>query len=132
TRGTHWLAEVTVLREPGQDTEDRVMTPGAFFRLEHGWDYGGGVREWRPFGVYQLAKVPTIDRADALKLELHDRWAQIADCERVVATTGLSFVDAGAIGALVREVDPTIRLDINKDDWFALPAPLPDEVSRSN
>lgn len=131
TRGTHWLAEVTVLREPGQDTEDRVMTPGALFRLEHGWDYGGGVREWRPFGVYQMAKVPTLDRADALKLDLHDRWAQIAECERVAPIAGLSYIDAGAIGSLVHEVDPTIRLDINKDDWFALPAPLPGEVSRS-
>src|SRR5690606_26446087 len=114
TRGTHWLASATVLREPGQDTEDRVTTPGAIFRLEHGWDYGGGVQELRPFGVYQLAKIPTINRVEALKLELHDRWAQVVECESTTPVLVDAGVDpAAAITSLVHQVDPTIQVIVN-------------------
>lgn len=110
-RGTHWLASATVLRQANQNTEDRVTTPGAIFRLRHGWDYGGGYRELRPFGVYQLAAIPTRDRSDPIKLELHDRWAQIDACESLVPVE----IDAGtdpvaAITMLVHQVDPSIEV----------------------
>lgn len=132
TRGTQWLASVTVLREANQDTEDRVTTPGAIFRLEHGWDYGGGFTELRPFGVYQLAKIPTISRTEALKLELHDRWAQVDECESITVLPDITYVDAAAIAALVHQVDPTIVVVINADNSVELPEPIPGEVSRSS
>lgn len=130
-RGTHWLASATVMREPGQDTENLVTTPGAIFRIRHGWDYGGGNRELRPFGVYQLAKIPTRERAEASKLELNDRWAQITECESLTPTE----VDAGSdpvavIRSLIRDVDPLIEVVA-----YANGSPLPDsltDVSRTN
>lgn len=130
-RGTHWTCSTTVLREAGQDTEDRVTTPGAIFRLEHGWDYGGGYTELRPFGVYQLAKIPTLDRAEALRLELHDRWAQVVECESIVPVDVFADTDPiAAITTLVHQVDPSIVVVAN-----ATGEPIPDDLSdrsRSN
>lgn len=130
-RGTQWIASATVIREPNQDTEDRVLTPGAIFRLEHGWDYGGGYREYRPFGVYQLAKMPTLDRADSLRLELHDRWSQVAECDGIVPVE----IDADtdpivAITAIVQQVDPSI-LVVSNATGSPIADPLSD-TSRSN
>lgn len=114
TRGTQWLASATVLREANQDTEDRVTCPGAIFRLEHGWDYGGGVEEYRPFGVYQLAKIPTRNRVEPIRLELHDRWSQIVECDALVPVAVEAESDpASAIAGLVHQVDPTIEVVVN-------------------
>lgn len=113
-RGTQWLASATVLREANQDTEDRVTCPGAIFRLAHGWDYGGGFTELRPFGVYQLAKIPTRNRVEPINLELHDRWSQIVECEALVPVLIEADTDpATAITALVHQVDPTIQVLVN-------------------
>lgn len=124
TRGTQWLASVTVAREPGQNTEDLVLTPGAIFRIWHGFDYGANTRELRPYGVYQLAKMPTLDRREQLQLELHDRWSQIAECKSIIPTEVFADTDPGeAIRGLVQAVDPTIPVVVN-----AHGEPLPDDL----
>lgn len=125
TRGTQWLASTTVLREPNQNTEDRVLTPGAIFRLEHGWDYGAGKREYRPFGVFQLAKMPALDRAEPIRLELQDRWSQITECDALVPVEIDAETDAiDAITALVHQVDASIEIVAN-----AASSPIPDAMS---
>lgn len=129
TRGTQWLASATVLREPGQDTEDRVTTPGAIFRLSHGWDYGAGYTELRPFGVYQLAKIPTSSRTEPLRLELHDRWAQLVECE-ALTPVDVDVDPATAITALVHQVDPTIEVIVNATGNPT--TELREDTSRSN
>lgn len=123
-RGTQWLASVTVAREPGQNTEDLVLTPGAIFRIWHGFDYGANTRELRPYGVYQLAKMPTLDCREQLQLELHDRWSQIAECKSITPTEVFADTDPGeAIRSLVQAVDPTIPVIVN-----AHGEPLPDDL----
>lgn len=131
-RGTQWMCSVTVLREANQDTEKRVLTPGAIFRLEHGWDYGGGFKELRPLGVYQLAKIPTRDRREALQLELHDRWAQIAECESLTEIPAVDYVDGYVIADLVHDVDPSIEVLVKASGSAELPEPIEPEVSRAD
>lgn len=109
--GSRWTADLTVVRTPDQPTYDLVTTPGAIFHVAHGWDYGGGQSEVRPFGRYRLTSRPPRDRLAPIQLSLADdwvalSWARFVEERTVSAGTGR----AAAIAALVTEALPGVEV----------------------
>lgn len=78
--GVRYSASLEVIPDPGADLYSIVSTPGALFTITHGIDFGAGVRELLPLGVYEAAS-GGIDIVDGnIGLSLTDQWARIERC----------------------------------------------------
>jgi hypothetical protein len=78
--GVRYSANVDVIPDPGVDLYSIISTPGALFTIRHGIDFGDGLTELLPFGVYEAAS-GGIDIIDgSIGLSLVDQWQRVERC----------------------------------------------------
>lgn len=111
--GPRFTANVNAIRIPGQATLATVLTPGAIFTIDNGWNYGAGQTDTIPLGTYELGQQPKTSRNEPIPLALIDQWKRLEECRLLVpwvATAGAGRVDE--VVALVTDAMPAVTIRI--------------------
>lgn len=131
--GSRWTADLTIVRSSDLGTWELVTTPGAIFVIEHGWDYGGGQTELRPYGRYRLAARPNRTRLASIQLQLADDWQALAWARFIEPHT----IDSGtsriaAISSLVADALPSASIDVGAGVTGSLGDDLTEDTDRAS